>query len=152
MKLVQDNEHLVITVRTDGLVRYHQGISSYNVEYTPMRFSCLWVSSWYRINIIHPPKLMANTFYCVQNIHMFNNEIVCDIYKEELIIEINMPTVPYVNILITYNWWHYFSVTLNITGENRWWNLFLQLEATNRSDDYVMLSLACNNCWKNILL
>ena len=38
MKVVHDNEYLISTVDTDGLVLEHQGISSHNAEFTPMRF------------------------------------------------------------------------------------------------------------------
>ena len=38
MKLVQYNEYLVITVDTDGLVLWHQVISSYSDDYAPMHF------------------------------------------------------------------------------------------------------------------
>ena len=38
MKLVQYNDCLVSMVDTDGLVLYHQGISSHSADYTPMRF------------------------------------------------------------------------------------------------------------------
>ena len=37
MKLVQHNECLVSIVDTDGLVLYHQGISSYSADYAPLR-------------------------------------------------------------------------------------------------------------------
>ena len=43
MKLVQYNEYLVCTVDTDGLVIYHQGISSYSSEYVPMLFQLVMV-------------------------------------------------------------------------------------------------------------
>ena len=35
MWLIQNNEYLVNTVDTDGLVLQHQGISSYSAEYAP---------------------------------------------------------------------------------------------------------------------
>ena len=38
MKPVQNNEYIVSTVDTDGLVLQHQGISSYSAEYEPMCF------------------------------------------------------------------------------------------------------------------
>ena len=38
MRVVQFNGYLFITVGTYGLVLYHQGMSSYSVEYSPMRF------------------------------------------------------------------------------------------------------------------
>ena len=37
-KLVQYNEHFISTVDTDGLVLWHQAISSHSAEYAPMRF------------------------------------------------------------------------------------------------------------------
>ena len=40
MKLLQNNDYLVSTVDTDGLVLQHQGISNYSAEYAPMRSSC----------------------------------------------------------------------------------------------------------------
>ena len=38
MKLFQKNEYFISTVVTDGLVPYHQGISSSSAKYTPMYF------------------------------------------------------------------------------------------------------------------
>ena len=38
MKLVQQNVCLVSTVDIDGRVVWHQGISSYSAEYTPICF------------------------------------------------------------------------------------------------------------------
>ena len=38
MKLVPYDEYIVSIVGTDGLVLYHQGISSYSVQYTPLYF------------------------------------------------------------------------------------------------------------------
>ena len=38
MKLVQYNEYLVSTVGSDGLVLWHQGISSHIAGYKPMHF------------------------------------------------------------------------------------------------------------------
>ena len=38
MKQVQHNECLVSIVATDGLVLYHQVISSHSADYAPMRF------------------------------------------------------------------------------------------------------------------
>ena len=38
MKLVQYNECLFSIVDTDGLVLYHQGISSNSADYATMRF------------------------------------------------------------------------------------------------------------------
>ena len=37
-KLVQYNGYLVSSVDTDGVVLWHQGISSYCSEYAPMHF------------------------------------------------------------------------------------------------------------------
>ena len=39
MKPLQYNEYFINTVDTDGLALWHQIISSYSVEYAPMRFS-----------------------------------------------------------------------------------------------------------------
>ena len=36
--MLQNQEYLVSTVDTDGLVLQHQGISSYSAEYAPMHF------------------------------------------------------------------------------------------------------------------
>ena len=38
VKLAQYNECLVSIVDTDGLVLWHQDISSHSADYTPMRF------------------------------------------------------------------------------------------------------------------
>ena len=38
MKLVEWNKCLINAVDTDGLVLYHQGISSHSADYAPMRF------------------------------------------------------------------------------------------------------------------
>ena len=38
MKLVQNNQYLVSTVDTDGLVLWHQGISSHSAENVAMHF------------------------------------------------------------------------------------------------------------------
>ena len=38
MKLVQYNQYLVSTVDTDGLVLWHQGISSHSAKNAPMHF------------------------------------------------------------------------------------------------------------------
>ena len=44
MKLAQYNECLVSIVDTDGLVLWHQGISSNSAEYAPMHFPVFrWV-------------------------------------------------------------------------------------------------------------
>ena len=43
MKLGQYNEYCISTVGTDGLVLYHQGISSHSAEYAPRHSSCLEV-------------------------------------------------------------------------------------------------------------
>ena len=39
MELVQYNEYLVVIVDTNGLVLYHQAISSHNADYAPMSYS-----------------------------------------------------------------------------------------------------------------
>ena len=41
MKLVEYNGCLVSIVDTDGLVHWHQGISSFSADYAPMRFPVL---------------------------------------------------------------------------------------------------------------
>ena len=45
MKFFQYNHYLGSTVDTDGLVLWHQGISSYFAHYTPIRFQL------YRVNV-----------------------------------------------------------------------------------------------------
>ena len=38
MKLIQYSKYLLRTVDTDGLVLYHQGISSHSADYAHIRF------------------------------------------------------------------------------------------------------------------